>query len=124
MTARLNAAAPKGGRESSIREDETTLDAMAVPGLTAKEQRRGVVVLHNEQSVVATEAEMRRGEPLDASANVSCEERLVVLDPEQPRFAVRRERDAPEAAGEIRDEHTVVSTGVDDHIAVIHPGAW
>src|SRR4030095_4158887 len=64
-----------------------------------------------------------RREPLDSSANVSCEECLVVLDAEQPRFTVWRERDTPESAGEIRDEDTVAATRIDDHILVIHPGA-
>src|SRR4030095_11787322 len=77
----------------------------------------------NEQPVVTAEAEMRRREPLDSPAKIARQEGLVVLDAEKGGFPMRRERDAPKSASDVWNKRAVVSTRIDDDVAVIHPGA-
>src|SRR5262245_52928823 len=108
-TPRSDAAALKGGHESSIRQDETALDTVSIACLAAEEEGRCVVVLHDEQPVITSETEMWRREPLDPAANVARHEGLVVLDAEQAGFPMRRQRNAAKSTSEVWDQRTVAS---------------
>src|SRR5262245_4882451 len=74
---------PQAGTSPSTHdiEDDSAVDAVAVPGLLSPERRRIVLGLHRDEAVVAAQTPAA-AVPLHAATDVAGEERLGVSDTE------------------------------------------